>query len=583
MNDVLDYTYTHSQTQATTGYFSCEPPASLSLEAALQRLEACPLDDFLHLHCLRALGRLAPEALQELAASAYDAAADRFVRPALAALLLEGSLLQCGSLRLPEGFPADAPARLTEATPLIYLRAAALPDHALARQWSELFRENISEHHMLPCPEDVDLPGLYDAEAIGREQEAMTSASGLLARLRDAVAAENIPAWQRPPAEETFQKATEALASAGVLAGQEMRHQASLSPIALLRAWHIDMHVESGSDSAAVRHTLRGQATAYGRGLSVPQARASCSMEIVERCSAYVSMSRQGGAFGQGEVLNRRSPLPLLRRSCAELRAEGRAFLPPEHLPLEAPVSPDTPLHWVPAGNPQGSEVLVPAQAVFLFCNLAEPSLFLAAGSTGLAAGNTLEEAKVAALTEILERDAEATTPFRRQGCFTLCSRDAHLQALLDDYAARGIRLQFQDMSNESGFPVYQAFVMSRRGVVVRATGAGLRGARAVLSAMTETPWPYPYGDPTGPALAALPQRCLEDLPDYSLSSPAASLRLLESLLQQQGQQPLYVELTRADLDIPVVRAIVPHRELTAELDPFSRPSRRLMARYLAG
>ena len=29
----IDYTYTHAETLATTGYFSCEPPSSLSLEA----------------------------------------------------------------------------------------------------------------------------------------------------------------------------------------------------------------------------------------------------------------------------------------------------------------------------------------------------------------------------------------------------------------------------------------------------------------------------------------------------------------------------------------------------------------------
>lgn len=579
----MEYTYTHSQTQATTGYFSCEPPASLTLEAALHQLEACPLDDFLHLHCLRALGRLSPAALRQLADQAYDAAADRFPRPALAALLLEGALLQPGTAAVTAAFPPDAPARLAAASPLVYLRAAMLPDHALARQWSEIFRENITEHHMLPCPEDVDLPPLYDAAVLHREQEAMQAGAGMLPRLREVVAAENLPAWQRPPAEETYDTAVQALGRAGVLAGQEMRHQASLSPIALLRAWHVDMHVESGTDDALLRYTLRGQATAYGRGLSLPQARASYSMEIVERCSAYVSISRQGGAFGQGEVSNRLHPLPLLRRSCQELQAEGRPFLAPERLPLEAPLCPGTPLHWVPARDAQGNEVLVPAQAVFLFCNLAEPSLFLAAGSTGLASGNTLDEAKLAALTEILERDAEATTPFRRQGCFTLYSRDARLQALLDDYAARGIRLQFQDMTTEAGLPVYQAFVMSRRGAVVRATGAGLCGARAALAALTETPWPYPYGEPTGPALAALPQRCLEELPDYSLPSPAANVRLLESLLQAQGHAPLYVELTRADLGIPVVRAIIPDLELTAELDAFSRPSRRLMARYLGG
>ena len=85
----IDYAYTHAETLATTGYFSCEPPPSLSLDDALTQLEAAPLDDFLHQHLLRALSKKKPEELRDLAATCYDAAADVFLRPALAGLLLE--------------------------------------------------------------------------------------------------------------------------------------------------------------------------------------------------------------------------------------------------------------------------------------------------------------------------------------------------------------------------------------------------------------------------------------------------------------------------------------------------------------
>lgn len=586
-DDALDYTYAHSRTEATTGYFSCEPPASLSREAALERLEACPLDDFLHQHCLRTLAGRGAEALKALAASAYDAAHDVFQRPVLAALVLECALLVPELAAAAAVFPPDAAQRLAPFTPLVYLRAAACPDAATARQWSELFRRNICDHHALPRPEDVELPPLYDEAVLAGARAALRRREDGLAAARARAAALGLPAWERPPAQDTFLRATDALLEAGILAGPEMRHQASLSPIALLRTWRLDIHVSGGSGKQAVRHRLHGEATAYGRGLSLAQARASYSMEIVERASAYVDIRQPESAGVPGEVGNRKHPLPVIRASYAALLAEGRAALPPERLPLDAPFAgscgPETPLHWVPARDPAGREVLVPAQAVFLFCNLEEPSLFLAAGSTGLAAGNTPEEAKVAALVEILERDAEATTPFSRRQCFTLCSRDALLQSLLDDYAARGIRIQFQDVTGEFGIPVYQCFVMSRRGVVVRATGAGLSGRKAALAALTETPWPYPYGEPTGPALAALPQRCLEDLPDWELDSPAANLRLLEEALGAQGRTPLYVELTRRDLDIPVVRAIIPGLELTGEPDSFSRPPLRLMARYMEG
>ena len=115
-----------------------------------------------------------------------------------------------------------------------------------------------------------------------------------------------------------------------------------------------------------------------------------------------------------------------------------------------------------------------------------------------------------------------------------------------------------------------------------------LRVARAALAALTETPWPYvwarpaPFGKASGPGLAGLPERVLEDLPDCSLPSVEANLRLLESVLAGHGKSPLYVDLTRADLNLPVVRVLIPGLELTAEWDRFSRPSLRLFARYAA-
>ena len=49
----LPYRYAHASTESMTGYFSCEPPEDLSFEDALARLEAAPLDEFLHRHLLR--------------------------------------------------------------------------------------------------------------------------------------------------------------------------------------------------------------------------------------------------------------------------------------------------------------------------------------------------------------------------------------------------------------------------------------------------------------------------------------------------------------------------------------------------
>lgn len=548
----IHYVYTHTVTEATTGYFSCEPEPPLSLEAALERLEAAPMDEFLHRAVLRDLCAKSEEAVRALLPQAES-------RPVLKALLLECAVLHppLADISTPEAARALLPF-----TPLVYLKWSLQEGKDLHRAWSQVFLANITGHEKLPHPDEEELPPLYASLA---PPESVPS----LAAIRERLLMEPAPAWGRPPAQETAARALETLVDNGIIAGVEMRHEASLSPIALLRKWNLDITVKNG----ALDYTLRGEATTYGRGLSLADARASYAMEMVERASAYVSV--EGNA-----VLGRTRAMPLFYGRRLELLGQGHDTLDPNDLPLEAPYD-DQPLHWLEAEDPQGACVLVPAQSVFLFCNLDEPCLCLASGSTGLASGNTLAEAKAAALVEIIERDAEAVTPYDRARCFTLRSGDARLQSLLDDYAARGIHVHFMDLTTEFGVPCYQCFVLGQKGQVYRATGAGLSGARAALSALTEVPYPYPHGPASAPPLRGLPERVLEELPDYGMESPARQTRLLEEVFSAHGRRPLYVELTREDLELPVVRAIVPGLELNPEPDAFSRIRQRLFSNYL--
>jgi len=75
--------------------------------------------------------------------------------------------------------------------------------------------------------------------------------------------------------------------------------------------------------------------------------------------------------------------------------------------------------------------------------------------------------------------------------------------------------------------------------------------------------------------------RVLEDLPDHSTGSAEGDLMVLEQVLVENGYPPSYMDLTRADLGIPAVRALVPGLEWVADFDRFSRLSPRLYANYL--
>lgn len=553
----INYIYDIAQTSGTTGYASCRPESEPEFDDGLALLEERPLDTFLHRHLLH---RLLLKSVSQWQALAQECLGKK--RKTLAALLLETAVL------VPDAELGEWEAALNELvcpwhehTPLTLLAA---PREMAKRN---VFWENIHQHQPLPAFEPALIARFAGMAA------RMDSCKGALARVwasfRERCTELSQAAGAESPAGEVYARASSVLAQIGISGTGEMRHEASLSPIALLRQWKLRGGVAVGRNA----HTLAGDVLAYGRGLKLIHARVSCSMEIVERASAHAFVEADGkyGRIGSRSLVR------------AEYREFEKANVPavsPSSLGA-IPESDGLPLHWLPGEDSEGMTVMVPAQAVYLFCNLDEVSVCEHVGSTGLASGDSPAMAKLGALCEILERDAHASTPFRQSDCFELQSRDPVIQALLDDYRWRGIRVQFQDISNEFGLPAYRAFVRGHDGSIAQATGAGLCGARAVIAALTETPWPYvwakPVPAPSGPGLQDLPFKMLEDLPDYSLPTLDASLAMLEHALISCGHKPVYVDISRADLSLPVYRAFIPGLAIDPELD--GGPSSRLLAR----
>ncbi|MDL2279642.1 YcaO-like family protein [Desulfovibrio sp. OttesenSCG-928-G11] len=586
--EVIHYRYTHSSTEAGTGYFACLPEPLPDLDRALALIAKRPLDDFLRRHILSLAGTIEAAVLAAALSKALTAALERdqqgaaaltalvrellLLSPALGAQPFFASKKQKGAADNQDD-AADHHENAAPATPLILLRRQALPDHEAHRRWGEFFRANQRRHRALKALPPPDLPRLYPAEgqALSGPGTSPAFSAPFTAHLT-ALHAEHAarPIKDAPPApgaEETAALAEERLTALGIIAGPEMRHNASLSPVALLRPWNLRLCATSGRQPL----TLTGRGTTYGRGLNLARARVSCLMEMVERASCHVSVDANG-------LTDRAGPRPLVRGSRRELQESFGPALDPDDFPLEVPYG-GQPLHWIKAQRADGSELWVPLQMAALFCNLDEISLMDAPGSTGIAAGASLEQAKVAALLEIFERDAEATSLFVKESCFGLEADpedDPILAALLADYAARGINVHFQDLTGPAGVPVCKCFVMSPKGAVAQGYGASLNWAGALLSALTETPFPYPDGGPSGPMLRALPLRKTRDLPNYSLGSHQADLALLEDLLTRNRRPPIYVDMTRQGLDFPVLRALVPGFELCGDRDSLARVPLRL-------
>ena len=525
-------------------------------ERILAYLRQHPMDSFMHKFVLDRLATFEVEKIRTRLeeTDGHD--------PVLEALLHEAILLYPHLSELQSALAPERTTVLAAHTPRIFLPWHQLADREKQQQWTRIFSENLLDHRPLPQPAESGLPALYDSDQLPSD-EAVHVKTLWTAKPKTQ---ELTPP---PSPEATAANALARLERLKIPADIEMRHVASLSPIALLRKWHLKTAVRNGK----LDFTFSGIQTSYGKGLSLEAARASYAMEIVERCSAFAS-------FGPEGALGYTTRYPLVRARWSDLRGDSAPSLDPNALGLEVPY-PNAPLYWMQGQTGDGKPIWVPAQSVFLFCNLDETDLFSGLGSTGLASGNTPAEARVSALLEIIERDCEATMPFCPQDCFRLETSDPHIGRLLSDYRDRGIYPVFQDLTTGFGIPCFKCFVVDRDGQVIKGTGAHLNGKRALISALTETPYPFPYGPPSRPPATHYPARMLESLPDFSLGSAVDDLALLETVLKTNGFEPLYVDLTRQDVGLPVVKALVPGLELMADFDRFSRVSPRLYRNYL--
>jgi ribosomal protein S12 methylthiotransferase accessory factor YcaO len=553
----MRYTIRLARTARTVGYVEFDPEEGVGLSDAFEYLDRCPMDTYMHRFALSEMAHVEPSRARKMAAGEAAKA-----NPAMAAVIAEAAEVYPKFAKL-AGRAGD-PGELAAYSPLVELRAAKTGASGVHGKWMKLFRKNVERHKLMPGLEEADLP---EPELTGRPK---TGSGPAAAEVRDRIGPEPEPAPVEDP-EDVAKRAAVALQRIGLRAEGEMRHTASLAPVGLLREWLLETSVKN----ACLDYEINGKQTAYGRGLDLASARASYFMEIVERRSAWAKVADMRCL---GHIADRR----LVKASLSELTDAGKNALDPNEMLPEIPYG-DQSLHWLEAekisahGN---APILVPAQMVYLFLNLDEQELYSGYGSTGLASGNTASEARLSALMEVIERDAEAVTPYHPSRCFRLEADDVKVAEALADYKEKGIEVAFQDLTTEFGIPCYKAFAIGPSGRVAKGAGAGLSGARAAISALTEVPYAYPQGPESKPVPENLPIMKLEDLPELTSGLAERDLTIAERTLTEHGYEPVYVDLTLEAVNIPVVRALVPGLEHAADFDENAPVPRRLFENY---
>jgi len=561
---MVHYELEHMGTEAGTGWFAPMPVGQVDFEDGLEYLRDHPNDEFLHRYMLNLTGSFGPNLTAELIGRGLAG------EPHLAALMYEACIVNPRLAPFIAEFKSHDLGRLADHSPLIYIRWALNSPPQDTTRWLSVFSHNILQHKPLPPPGDLECPIPFDPQTIERWKRNMVSIGHLL----DRMTSDTLQSLKtvRPDPKETADKAAEKLKSAGLQVSSENRNPASFSPCALQMKWHMETCVCTGRH----RFRLTGIQTSYGKGLTEEEARASCLMEVVERVSSFAGFESDGTTgYKHGHTL--------IHARLDELEQESPDALDPNDMHLEVAYE-NQPLYWLPAErvDEQGSHPLyVPAQLVFLFCNLDEICLSDGMPSTGLASGNTLEEAKLSALMEVLERDAERIMPYRAERCFLADSDLPSVRRILDQARTEGIQIRFLDITTELGVPCYKAFIEGPNGQILKGCAAHLDGKRAAVSALLEVPFHASWFRAQPEPIHARTVN-MQGLPNYATGDAGRDLRLLERLLTVNGYRPIYVNLTREDLDIPVVKALVPGLEFFAEFDRFSPLSARQFGHYLA-
>jgi ribosomal protein S12 methylthiotransferase accessory factor len=310
-----------------------------------------------------------------------------------------------------------------------------------------------------------------------------------------------------------------------------------------------------------------------GSGLDETTARVRALVEGLERYCSFIP-STAGAIVASARELGDEALDPRRLPQCSPAERE-RA--PAEHR-LKLP-DPDAKTRWIKGYSLTRRKPLwIPLTAVFLGLPEPDEEHLAFAITTGFAAGTTYEQAVLAGLCEVIERDSltiwwllQLPMPH-----VELRGLDPRLDELLRKTERTGVRTDFIDLTTDVGVPVIAAVQRRARAepVSLAYTACRLRGEDAALRAMEEASysrldtrsfldssgfWERPDADPFAFATASPNRR--DTLPRPVEVGPGGAVETLVWRLAGLGMEVLAVEATLPevrDVGIKVVRVIVP-------------------------
>lgn len=327
----------------------------------------------------------------------------------------------------------------------------------------------------------------------------------------------------------------------------------------------------------ALRAGLAGDS--FGKGGAAEQGEASALMEGIERyCGMFqgdeIRTTRRLVDFPAGDAI---APNDILLFSDLQYERAAQEGYCADGIPR--PFDPGVEMEWSPVWSLRDERFKhIPTGLLYFFHDA--PANNIIADSNGCAAGNTIEEAILQGFLELVERDAYAIWWYNR-----LRRPEIDLDALGDNYIhdlkahfdAMGRRLWALDVTSDLGVPVVIAvahWTEDGQERIEVAAGAHFDLRIATLRALTEInqfmaierlmgrpgdridPLPlreHPYLAPLGKAGARRP-----GLAKFASLDRREQVLACVELVGRRGHDFLVLDQTRPDIEVPVVRVIVP-------------------------
>ena len=325
----------------------------------------------------------------------------------------------------------------------------------------------------------------------------------------------------------------------------------------------------------------------FGKGSTAEQAEASALMEAIERYSGIfqgdeIRVTRRFTDFAPGDAI---PPNDVLLYSDAQSRPdETLADDSGESQSAPAPFDPSARIEWSPVWSLRDQRLkYIPTSLLYFFYS--GPAAFRA-DSNGCAAGNTIEEAIVQGFLELVERDAYAIwwyNRLRRAEVDLDHFNDSYVRDLQTQLAETGRKLWVLDVTSDLGIPTYVAilhWMQNGQENIEFGSGAHFDPRIAILRTLTELNQFLSIGLMGGgtgekSSLDGVTPLRLEDYPFLTPNSDPAvqpdtgsaygpldntreQVNACVDIARRAGLDFLVLDQTRPDVEVPVVRVILP-------------------------